>query len=502
MSEELSVANASAVPAAPSAEYDAICDALMQTARGRWFLEEYARRNRSADTLVLLSAIERIESAVCAERDSRAQHEFRSDLLEMANAITRTRAEVAEISSEAPAPSRSAPIAAPQPGDIFAAAERIRDVTWAMRGHGFDPSTCDQLEALAAAILSASALRDPTDHRAAKLSGVLQYLEHRIGTLLQDGAGTSAMPVREGDEAPIGETSAEAEPDEEAATLAVAELARNDEAQPPAPSPTIEPLEEALKPPAIEAEPADLTVSAIAEIEEAAEEPAPTIAASTAVPEAAILAAVAAALEVEVEGAAETAEAVAEIEPESLTETIGELAPPAHAAAVPPLPSGAETGEIAVLAVLDLADEAPPAADQTMSEAGDMNGAALIEVLQPPPPPELVLEPAELATEGAETAETPTASVEDAQALLPAIELNDADRGDIAPRDFSLVDSLHVDVSHVGVSHDEDLALVDLAPPPPSPRPVAALPPAPQLPRDPLAALKAMSEEELIALFS
>ena len=109
----------------------------------------------------------------------------------MAKAITRTRAEV----GRDPAPMRlcaresAGPEgeAAPPPRsrDVFAAAERIRDVTWAMRGHGFDPSTCDQLEELAASILSASALRDPTDRRASKLSEVLQYLEHRIETLLE-----------------------------------------------------------------------------------------------------------------------------------------------------------------------------------------------------------------------------------------------------------------------------------------------------------------------------
>jgi hypothetical protein len=63
-----------------------------------------------------------------------------------------------------------------------------------MRGHGFDPSTCDQLEELAGAILSASSLRDPTDHRASKLSEVLQYLEHRIDTLLESDPDGDAPP--------------------------------------------------------------------------------------------------------------------------------------------------------------------------------------------------------------------------------------------------------------------------------------------------------------------
>ena len=203
MSEELlAVSRISPAPAAQT-DYDAICAALMHTERGRWFLDEYAKRNRSADTRLLLAAIERIEAVVCAERNKQAQQGFRTDLLEMAKAITRTRAEVAEIRADgaaAPGQARDNGDAAPppRPRDVFAAAERIRDVTWAMRGHGFDPSTCNQLEELAGTILSASALRDPTDHRAVKLSEVLQYLERRIDGLLESCAdGDTAEPELE-----------------------------------------------------------------------------------------------------------------------------------------------------------------------------------------------------------------------------------------------------------------------------------------------------------------
>src|ERR1019366_474251 len=133
MSEELFAI--SKVPPAPAAQgdYDSICAALMNTERGRWFLQEYARRNRSADTQLLLAAIQRIEAVVCAERNKQAQQGFRTDLLEMAKAITRTRAEVAEIKSDALHPASVRPDNQPPPPktrDVFAAAERIRAVTW------------------------------------------------------------------------------------------------------------------------------------------------------------------------------------------------------------------------------------------------------------------------------------------------------------------------------------------------------------------------------------
>ncbi len=45
-------------------DYDAIEFAIMETSRGRWFLAEYARRNRHADTLLLLSAINNIKESI------------------------------------------------------------------------------------------------------------------------------------------------------------------------------------------------------------------------------------------------------------------------------------------------------------------------------------------------------------------------------------------------------------------------------------------------------
>jgi hypothetical protein len=57
---------------APSdTEYDAVYAAVTATERGRWFLAEYANRNRNADTQLLANALARIEAAVA--RDAPAQ---------------------------------------------------------------------------------------------------------------------------------------------------------------------------------------------------------------------------------------------------------------------------------------------------------------------------------------------------------------------------------------------------------------------------------------------
>jgi hypothetical protein len=54
----------SPVPPLSDADYQAIEAAVMETTRGRWFLAEYARRNRHADTEMLLGALARLENVV------------------------------------------------------------------------------------------------------------------------------------------------------------------------------------------------------------------------------------------------------------------------------------------------------------------------------------------------------------------------------------------------------------------------------------------------------
>jgi hypothetical protein len=51
------------------ADYDAISEAFMETSRGRWFLSEYAKRNRNADTRMVLDAVARIEQNLAAQNN-------------------------------------------------------------------------------------------------------------------------------------------------------------------------------------------------------------------------------------------------------------------------------------------------------------------------------------------------------------------------------------------------------------------------------------------------
>jgi len=217
-------------PALPAdADYDALCEALMASARGRWFLEEYAKRNRNSDTGLVLDAIAHVEAVVRSEQAHQASQGVRIELLEMARTIAQTRADVAEAK-----PERTGGPSAASGTDVFAAAGRLQEVAWTMREHGLDMAMCDQITDLSTAILSASSLRNnPDDGRAQQLAEVLRSLEQRIDAMLRAAAepppsdGSADRVAPEQPQLSAVELPAEAapppvEPDEQPAAVAAA----------------------------------------------------------------------------------------------------------------------------------------------------------------------------------------------------------------------------------------------------------------------------------------
>src|SRR5215217_7888069 len=148
-----SMADGRSLTTISEADYDAIESAVMETERGRWFLREYARRNRNADTQVLLGAIEKLEKVVTGERVAQDVDRLRLDLKEMATTIARTKTEISAIhaveqehshlfvASEAlDAITRQTEQAT---SDILAAAEHVQEAAWTLREEGANPALCD-----------------------------------------------------------------------------------------------------------------------------------------------------------------------------------------------------------------------------------------------------------------------------------------------------------------------------------------------------------------------
>ena len=73
------------------ADYDAISEAFMETSRGRWFLSEYAKRNRNADTRMVLDAVARIETSLAAQKQPAFEDRLPEALATVRSAVDEAR---------------------------------------------------------------------------------------------------------------------------------------------------------------------------------------------------------------------------------------------------------------------------------------------------------------------------------------------------------------------------------------------------------------------------
>jgi len=191
------------VPAPISeADYEAIEAAVMETARGRWFLAEYARRNRHADTTMLLKALDRIEASIRGGHSVEPVDRIRFDLVEMSKAIARTKTEIASMKPDADHHGKfgeateelDSVVQATEAAtsDILECAERIQEIAWTLREQGLDAAVCDLLDTKATEVYTACSFQDLTGQRTRKVIGVLRYLEGRINAMIEiwglDGA--------------------------------------------------------------------------------------------------------------------------------------------------------------------------------------------------------------------------------------------------------------------------------------------------------------------------
>jgi hypothetical protein len=146
-------------------DYAAIAEAFMETSRGRWFLTEYAKRNRNADTHMVLDAVARIEQSLAAQREETLEREAslqREEGLSAQQAAEAVAAAAAaqERLTEALAAIRSSVEAAEESAvealDSLALEQRLapvrkgarvlREIAWRLREIGNDGRICDLID--------------------------------------------------------------------------------------------------------------------------------------------------------------------------------------------------------------------------------------------------------------------------------------------------------------------------------------------------------------------
>ena len=184
-------------------DYEAIREAFMETSRGRWFLGEYARRNRNADTRMVLDAVARIEDALAAQRQQQpsAQEEH-------AQALAAIRSAVAEAE-------QTASVALDGLGleeslaPIRKGVRIIREISWRWREIGADGRICDLIDSQAGAIEAGCAQIAGIDPRAA-LRAAFDLINSSIDRF-SDGLAEASAPTHDAPD-DVGELTEETPP--------------------------------------------------------------------------------------------------------------------------------------------------------------------------------------------------------------------------------------------------------------------------------------------------
>jgi hypothetical protein len=190
----------SARAAQPSEQdYDAIREAFMETARGRWFLGEYAKRNRNADTHMVLDAVARVEENLAALQQPAPDNGLAEALVAIRKAVDEARAAASAAIDSLVLEETLAP--------VRKGARVIREIAWRWREIGTDGRICDLIESQANAIEAGCGQIASTDPKAA-LRTAFALIEGKLAEF--DEADPASPPAAE----QAVPTSSPAPPDE------------------------------------------------------------------------------------------------------------------------------------------------------------------------------------------------------------------------------------------------------------------------------------------------
>jgi len=246
--EAFALSPISARAALPSEEdYAAISEAFMETSRGRWFLGEYAKRNRNADTSMVLDAIARIEQSLAAQKEEglAAQREAQAAAAAADAGVYEAKLAEAKLDEARLAEARlaetmaairhaveAAQTSAIEALDGLALYERlapvrkgarvIREIAWRLREIGNDGRICDLIDSQVS-VIEKGAEQISSDEAKAGLGAAFAAIESRLAeisdesTLPPTAEAQAASPDPAPQEAPVA-VAARAEPTPEAAS--------------------------------------------------------------------------------------------------------------------------------------------------------------------------------------------------------------------------------------------------------------------------------------------
>ncbi|MGC2780510.1 MAG: hypothetical protein WA418_33230, partial [Bradyrhizobium sp.] len=185
------------------ADYEAIRDAFMETSRGRWFLGEYAKRNRNADTSMVLDAVARIEHALASQRQQQQELD-RADSKALPEALAAIRAAV-EDAALAAAGAMDGLALEKNLAPARKGTRIIKEISWRWREIGADSRICDLIDSQLTSIEAACEQLASADPKAALLAA-FEIIKARLEEF---DAGDATVPSAADEVVPSGETTAQ-----------------------------------------------------------------------------------------------------------------------------------------------------------------------------------------------------------------------------------------------------------------------------------------------------
>jgi hypothetical protein len=155
-------------------DYNAISEAFMETSRGRWFLGEYAKRNRNADTRMVLDAVARLEQTIAAQKNPVPDNGLAEALAAIKASLAEARTVAAAALDDLAVEENLAP--------ARKGARVIREIAWRLREIGADGRICDLIDSQIGAIEAACGKISANDPKDA-LSEAFDLIEGRIKSL-------------------------------------------------------------------------------------------------------------------------------------------------------------------------------------------------------------------------------------------------------------------------------------------------------------------------------
>lgn len=178
-------------------EYGAIEAALLETARGRWFLAEHSRRSRRLESLKLEGALDLLKSSL--RNPPALLGRLKSELATVQDMLQATRADLMARERATPAADTDADTTPRTPvAGLLKAAEDLHELVWSLQSREIDPTVCEQIARQTAAIFALTARQAQDSQRAVKLAAALDAVAHRISGALETIAHEGAPAAQTG----------------------------------------------------------------------------------------------------------------------------------------------------------------------------------------------------------------------------------------------------------------------------------------------------------------